>query len=92
MIKFSSQKKKKRNCQNLSLFTCGWLVGDPSYPLFFFKKSGKENISCSYAVMPNCGRRSEQVRLHKKEKKNYWEKEGKYKQINAMLVRIKRAE
>ena len=43
--------------------------------------------------MPNCGRRSEQVRLHKKEKKKkLWEKEGKYKQINAMLVRIERAE
>ena len=51
---------------------------------------GKENISCSYAVMPNCGRRSEQVRQHKKEKK-MWDKEGKYKQINAMLVRIERA-
>ena len=36
MIKFSSQKKKKRNCQNLSLFTCGWLVGEPSCPFFFF--------------------------------------------------------
>ena len=40
--------------------------------------------------MPNYGRRSEQVRPHKKEKK-MWEKEGKYKQINAMLVRIERA-
>ena len=89
MIKFSSQKKKKRNCQNLSLFTCGWLVGEPSCPFFFFL-SGKENLSCSYAVMPNCGRRSEHVRLHKKEKKKLWEKEGKYKQINAMLVRIER--
>ena len=29
---------------------------------------GKENISCSYAVMPNCGRRSEQVGPHKKKK------------------------
>ena len=26
---------------------------------------GKENISCSYAVMPNCGRRSKQVGPHK---------------------------
>ena len=32
------------------------------------------------------------MRLHKKEKKNLWGKEGKYKQINAMLVRIERAE
>ena len=42
MIKFSSQKKKKRNFQNLSLFTCGWLVGDPSYPLFLKKNLVKK--------------------------------------------------
>ena len=41
--------------------------------------------------MPNCERRSEQVG-RKKRKKKLWEKEGKYRQIDAMPVWIEGAE
>ena len=72
MIRFSSKKKKKRLSKSLSFSM--WVTCQRSKLSLFFliilsKLSlGKENISCSYAVMPNCGRRSKQVAPHKKKK------------------------
>ena len=68
-------KKKKKKRLSKSLF---FHVGDlptiqvvPFFNIILSKLSlGKENISCSYAIMPNCGRRNEQVGPHKKKKKN----------------------